>query len=105
MTVRICGFCGEPTGRDSRAIRCMPCMNLADRIKSRAHYAVAAAIRSGSLQRASEVSCEDCGKQAQEYDHRDYSRRLSVSPVCHSCNLLRGPGLFTGLVPEKVAAQ
>ena len=48
--------------------------------------------RRGKLPRPSELACIDCGKPACSYDHRDYTKPLSVDAVCHSCNLLRGPG-------------
>ena len=37
------------------------------------------------------IICVDCGAKATVYDHRDYRRPLDVVPVCHRCNLLRGP--------------
>jgi hypothetical protein len=42
------------------------------------------------------VKCTDCPAPATEYDHRDYakSKRLDVVPVCHACNVKRGPGRF-----------
>lgn len=58
-----------------------------------AHNAVTKAVRSGDLRPANEFACKDCGKRATEYDHRDYSKPLDVEPVCHSCNLRRGPAI------------
>jgi hypothetical protein len=40
---------------------------------------------------ARDFACADCGKPATDYDHRDYRKPLEVEPVCHSCNLKRGP--------------
>lgn len=37
-----------------------------------------------------------------DYDHRDYTKPLSVEPVCRSCNKLRGPAI--GSLPRVVAA-
>ena len=37
--------------------------------------------------------CADCGKRATEMDHRDYNRPRDVDPVCHRCNIKRGPGI------------
>lgn len=55
---------------------------------------VAAAIRRGDLPPIDEQTpCVDCGGRATEYDHRDYSRPLEVEPVCHRCNILRGPAI------------
>jgi len=36
--------------------------------------------------------CDDCGKKAQVYDHRDYDFPEEVVPVCRACNRKRGPG-------------
>lgn len=58
-----------------------------------AHKAVADAIRSGLLKRPAEFACVDCGKPAEHYDHRDYSRPLDVAPVCRVCNYKRGPAV------------
>jgi hypothetical protein len=41
--------------------------------------------------RGGNIACTDCGKPATEYDHRDYGKPLDVQPVCHSCNIKRGP--------------
>lgn len=54
---------------------------------------VAAAIKKGELRRPNEFDCVDCGKPAQQYDHRDYNFPLKVEPVCRSCNLKRGPAI------------
>lgn len=54
---------------------------------------VQSAIRAGNMPRASECSCMDCGKQATDYDHRDYNFPLRVQPVCRGCNLRRGPAI------------
>ena len=52
---------------------------------------VHAQIKHGVLPKASSLACVDCGKQAFDYDHRDYLKPLDVEPVCRSCNLKRGP--------------
>lgn len=50
------------------------------------------AIKTGNLPKLDgSIFCVDCGAPARNYDHRDYSKPLEVEPVCHSCNLLRGP--------------
>lgn len=58
----------------------------------RAHRAVKAAIERRELLAAGLHSCADCGRGATEYDHRDYTKPLEVEPVCHPCNIRRGPG-------------
>jgi hypothetical protein len=61
--------------------------------KTAAGKAVADAIRKGALPRPATLACEDCGEQAKFYDHRDYNKPLAVAPVCHGCNLRRGPAI------------
>jgi hypothetical protein len=58
-----------------------------------AHHQVARAIRLGHMKPAREFGCTDCPAPAIEYDHRDYSKPLTVDPVCRRCNLKRGPAL------------
>lgn len=59
-----------------------------------AHRYVTVAVYNGDLPRLDgSVPCVDCGKPAQEYDHRDYKKPLEVDPVCKECNAARGPGL------------
>ena len=59
-----------------------------------AHRYVSVAVWNGDLPRLDgSVACADCGKPAQEYDHRDYKKPLEVAPVCKECNFARGPGL------------
>lgn len=60
-------------------------------IKAEAHGAVAAAIRGGLLLPPHMHKCDDCGRRAEQYDHRDYTQPLKVDAVCCSCNILRGP--------------
>jgi hypothetical protein len=63
-------------------------------------------IRRGELKRADAHACVDCGKQARDYDHRDYLKPLDVAPVCRGCNQRRGPALDSRLrhIPAKAAA-
>lgn len=64
----------------------------AARLKGRAHGIVAQAIKKGLLARLDgSISCKDCDKTAQVYDHRDYKKPLAVEPVCRPCNHDRGP--------------
>ena len=64
------------------------------KLQQEAHRQVKKAIIDGRLPKiiASTV-CKDCGKMAQEYDHRDYEKPLEVEPVCHFCNMKRGAAL------------
>lgn len=94
----ICHSCGEDelvTGGSAyfTCSKCKPADHYTRTDQYRAHQAVAKAKRTGLLKDPSELSCVDCGDQAIEYDHRDYSKPLQVEPVCRRCNLLRGPAL------------
>ncbi len=59
-------------------------------LRDKAHRAIAKAIRLGLMPKASTLVCVDCGTQASDYDHRDYTKPLDVEPVCRSCNVRRG---------------
>ncbi len=52
------------------------------------------AIKCGLLPEPLDCRCVDCGRQADCYDHRDYSRPLDVEPVCIACNGHRHRGLM-----------
>jgi hypothetical protein len=84
---------------------CYGCAQEMRRIGGKAVYAVAAAVHRGKLPPAKECVCVDCGKQARDYDHRDYSKPLEVEPVCHPCNLKRGPAKWATVpsAPAKAA--
>ena len=75
-------------------------------IANPAHAAVARAIKRGLLKRPREFPCTDCGKPAEQYDHREYAKPLEVEPVCRRCNLKRGPALdsVARLPRQQVAA-
>lgn len=52
------------------------------------------AVKIGFLQHPSLYVCMDCKRrQAQCYDHRDYSKPLEVDAVCCRCNSIRGKGI------------
>ena len=107
MTKRLCRctctVCGavEFVGGSGGRFRCQACRTAGrfpvgafpyDGIgMNEAHSAVRRAVKRGELQPATAFACVDCGKPAQCYDHRDYSKPLDVVPVCHSCNHKRGP--------------
>ena len=76
------------------------CNGIANKIKDAVHRMTAAAKVLGLLPPAAGQRCVDCGVPAKFYDHRDYSKPLVVEPVCHRCNILRGPGKY----PEALAA-
>lgn len=68
------------------------------RLRRAAHAFTRAAIASGFLVDPTSCACTDCGKQAECYDHRDYSKPMAVDPVCRSCNNIRGCGFMPPLV-------
>lgn len=57
-----------------------------NRVKSRAHDAVARAIKSGKLKQYTCESCEDPKSQAH---HEDYSKPLEVVWLCSKCHTQR----------------
>lgn len=64
-----------------------------DRLRDAAHKAIRIEIREGRMLPPTSCECVDCGEPAYCYDHRDYTKPLSVQPVCRACNNRRGPGL------------
>jgi hypothetical protein len=61
-------------------------------LQRRAASAVRHAVDAGRLPRLTgSIPCVDCGQPATAYDHRVYSQKLRVDPVCDRCNTLRGP--------------
>lgn len=62
-------------------------------LRNIAHGAVKSAVQQKRIPPARMLICVDCGRGAQHYDHRDYSRPLDVAPVCRSCNRKRGPAV------------
>lgn len=85
----LCG--GEKKGRHFMAALCNPCSKRARQLTQRAGHMVRAAIELGLLPPLESCKCVDCGDPAKFYDHRDYGRPLEVDPVCHGCNVRRGP--------------
>lgn len=95
FTCCACGAIDLVSGGSSNH-RCVPCRieysnDSRQATKKRAISLVGAAVKAGALPPARLRMCVDCGEQARDYDHRDYSRPLAVDPVCRRCNLRRGP--------------
>lgn len=96
-----CTVCGtvELAGGTGGRFRCHACRTAGRHVKkpydpvgqNEAISAVNRAVKYGKIQPATAFACVDCGKPAQCYDHRDYSKPLDVEPVCRSCNHKRGP--------------
>jgi len=68
---------------------CGRCLPVVRQIQSTAQ----AKTRAGNPPDVTGLICLDCGKPAQAYDHRHYSRPLEIDPVCVNCNRKRGPSL------------
>lgn len=63
-------------------------------LASKAHNVVKRMILSGKLKslKDNNIKCSDCNKRAEVYDHRSYLEPEIVSPLCKSCNTIRGSG-------------
>jgi len=57
--------------------------------KNKAHTAIHNAVSRGKIPSASSLSCIDCGGQAQEYHHPDYTKPMEVVPLCIKCHKRR----------------
>ena len=89
----ICRICNqEIIGRDSRAKNCWSCYDSYGKIfgASKAINAVKKAVKKGILAPVKTLTCVDCGRPGECYDHRDYNKPLDVVPVCRKCNFRRG---------------
>lgn len=92
--IHACQFCGTESDIVSQRDTCPRCRQERHVIRSRAHVLVRGARLRGELPQPQALICVDCGKDADVYDHRDYSEPLQVAAVCHSCNQLRGPAHY-----------
>lgn len=94
MPKKKCLFCADDLllGVDRMVSYHLDCSRQVARISWAASYLVKKAIKKGKIPVLDgSVLCVDCGKQADRYDHRDYAKPLDVVPVCHPCNVRRGP--------------
>ena len=91
---RDCVRCGLVTVRGNRRY-CETCLPLVMLAREGAGTLVSAAIKDGRLAPPSARACVDCGRTAEQYDHRDYFKPLKVDAVCRRCNLRRGPAYAT----------
>lgn len=62
---------------------------LKNREKHIARSTVKAYANKGKIPKATDCKCTDCGIQAEEYHHEDYSKPLDVIPLCKPCHLQR----------------
>lgn len=89
-----CIMCGEKfICRRTVILRttCYKCMPKWTSLRRRAQNAVRKAVREGRLPDWRHLACVDCGRPSIGYEHRDYSKKLDVVPICVSCNYKRGP--------------
>jgi hypothetical protein len=92
----VCVHCNSLSERRkyARTRMCRPCAQQHKKLCAVACSKVGNAIRRGLIPPAKAFACVDCGGPARDYDHRDYSKPLAVEPVCHPCNLRRGPATW-----------
>lgn len=62
-------------------------------------------VRKGLLDSPRKFSCVDCGRQACDYDHRDYNKPLEVFPVCRPCNAKRGAAIPKTMTFQELMAN
>ena len=92
----ICRICtNEIIGRDARAKICWLCYDRNGVVSGarKAIAAVAQAVKKGILPSVKTLTCVDCGRPGECYDHRDYNKPLEVVPVCRKCNFRRGSAI------------
>lgn len=82
-----------PRGRSHSRYCSLECARAVADARSGISNAIARLIRSGAIQPARSFRCVDCGGLAREYEHRQYLKPFDVVPVCHACNLKRGPAI------------
>lgn len=95
MSIATCPGCGRTTERYMRnSAYCHPCVTVFYQESIRCSRAITAAVKAGTMKRAKEFDCVDCGEPARCYDHRDYERTFDVQPVCDKCNSRRGHAVW-----------
>ena len=72
---------------------CAKCSVIVRKLRASVGRQVSREIAAGRLQKASSFTCVDCSAPATAYDHREYTKPLSVEPVCIPCNVRRGPAV------------
>ena len=97
--VKSCQECGKDITKTHKQKYCQECGVTSHKKygsgKQRASMSIVnIAVKSGILDKLDgSINCVDCGNPATEYEHRDYMKPLDVDPVCHKCNIKRGPAL------------
>lgn len=95
VNVRYCAICDGviPKGRSHSQYCSLECSRAIAEARAGIGNAIARHVRTGVLVPAKELTCVDCGSLAREYEHREYLKPFDVVPVCHACNLKRGPAI------------
>ena len=62
---------------------------LKDREKVLARSKVKVYADRGTIPKVTDLKCVDCGVQAEEYHHEDYSKALDVIALCKPCHIKR----------------
>lgn len=101
--VRYCAICDGimPRGRSHSKYCSLECARAVADARVSISNAISRLVRSGNLRPARSFSCVDCGGVAREYEHREYLKPFNVVPVCHACNLKRGPAIDVKLLVAK----
>lgn len=89
VPARFCFPCAEQRAKESRVVNRYAPNNDNQKARAITRYAV----RVGFLPPPTSFKCTDCGRPAECYDHRDYTKPLEVEPVCIRCNTSRGKGI------------
>lgn len=103
FTTITCIYCGAQEYRAMTTKMCHQCRKITQPILAKAGLTMRNAIKRGDIKPASNYPCEDCGKPAQTYDHRDNDQPLLLAPVCWSCNRLRGPSCIPSALKQLLA--
>lgn len=101
--IRYCAICDGvmPRGRSHSMYCSLECARAVADARSGISNAIARLVRTGAIQPARSFRCVDCGGLAREYEHRQYLKPFDVVPVCHACNLKRGPAIDVKLLVAK----
>lgn len=102
---RYCGRTWTPTRVMWNSYSCFRCGERVHDIQRKASLIVRKAVIKGLLPHVKTLLCVDCGAQATEWEHRDYTKPLDVEPTCRRCNRLRGPGFIPGMTSPPQAYQ
>lgn len=105
MYERVCVACEAVYARHAQSPRqsfCWECFEQHAREGRLAITSVLRAVQRGEFPPAKQCECADCGRPARDYDHRDYTRPLDVTPVCRGCNQRRGPAFNSFWRPESL---